>query len=131
MPVLYEFTGAALVSKGRLDVPEKKAVRGARTPMLCGCGVRDRPCAGMALSAMDKFKTLDRKGTVDSALTETSLESTHQNAISCLSVIKGGKDGAEQLCTTGADGKVVLWTLVGTASGVHDAAAAAAAAATR
>lgn len=91
VPVLYEFAGAGLVSKGRLDVPEKKA--------------------GKAMTAMDKFKTLDRKGTVDSALTETSLESTHQNAISCLSVFKGTKEAAEQLCSTGVDGKLVIWTL--------------------
>ncbi len=65
--------------------------------------------AAKSLTAMDKFRKLDSKGTADAAATETSVETTHQNAVSDLVIFRGSKDGATILSTTGVDGKLVLW----------------------
>jgi len=85
-PVLYNVEGEQLVHGARLDIHQKKA--------------------GGGMSAMARFKQLDDKGTDDKG---TTLDSTHQNAISELRVTKfeGGK--AKQFTSTGNDGKLVFW----------------------
>jgi len=54
-------------------------------------------------SAMLKFKTMDLKGTVDSAVTAVDVESTHQNAINEIRVFGG------EFSTVGNDGQLVIW----------------------
>lgn len=56
------FVDGALSYGASVDAPVKKAAK--------------------AMSAMDKFRTLDRKGTSSASSTDTSVQSTHQNAIS-------------------------------------------------
>ena len=91
VPFLFTFTGSAIEFKGSLDIPQEKA--------------------GKTMSAMERFKTLDRKGTTDTATVATNVNSTHQNAISALTIFKGDKSKAQVLCTTGVDGLLVLWDL--------------------
>lgn len=92
MPILFEHAGASIKIIGPLDAPkEKKEVK---------------------VSAMDKFKSLDKKGSADSAATETSIATAHQNSISEISIFKGTKDGAIELTTTGVDGKIVNWDII-------------------
>lgn len=91
VPYLLSYVDSALTVQGSLDVKTAKLAR--------------------SMSAMDKFRSLDSKGTVDEAMTETSLSSTHQNAVLDMALFRGGKDAAQVLSTTGADGKLVLWDL--------------------
>lgn len=91
VPMLFEHAGAEVKYIGPLDVPkEKKEVK---------------------VSAMDKFRSLDKKGSADAATTETSIQSTHQNSISEVSIFNGNKDGASVLSTIGVDGKIVQWDI--------------------
>jgi len=85
-PVLFNIVGDNLVHGARLDINTKKA--------------------GGGMSAMARFKQLDDKGTDDKG---TTLDTTHQNAISELRLTKfeGGK--AKQFTSTGNDGKLVFW----------------------
>lgn len=91
MPYIFTHTGSTLENKGSLDKPAKST--------------------GKALSAMDKFKTLDRKGTTDTSAVGTEVASTHQNAVSALTIFKGSKAKAEVVTTTGVDGQIVFWDL--------------------
>lgn len=60
------------------------------------------------LSAMEKFKGLDKRATTGS--TDTTLDTTHQNAISQISVFAvDGSGNASKFCTTGVDGRLVIW----------------------
>lgn len=98
-PVVYEFDGASLTKKGALDVPAKKDVN-------------------KRVSAMDRFKQLDSKGTADASLMETTLKTTHQNSINELRVFSGDKSKAAALCTAGIDGKLVIWDLAKLAASI-------------
>eukprot|EP00038_Savillea_parva_P006619 m.164836 g.164836 ORF g.164836 m.164836 type:complete len:378 (-) comp12475_c0_seq1:228-1361(-) len=91
VPMLFEHQGASVKFIGPLDLPPaKKEVK---------------------VSAMDKFKNLDSKGSADASKTTTTVQSTHQNSISEISIFSGSKDGATTLSTIGVDGKIVLWDL--------------------
>lgn len=89
VPVLFTLQGNSLEMKGSLDVPAKKASK--------------------TLSAMDKFKTLDRKGTDDASTTKVTVDSVHQNAIVSVLPFTGEPGAVSKFCTSGIDGKVVLW----------------------
>jgi len=89
MPILYEFTAGSLVRKGPLDVPVTAAKK--------------------AVSAMDKFRSMDTKGTTNAAQTDTALQTTHQNSISEITITQGDKANATIFCTVGVDGKLCLW----------------------
>lgn len=60
---------------------------------------------------MDKFRNLDSKGSSDAKSTATAVQSTHQNAISEVSIFKGTKSASQVLSTIGVDGIIVLWDL--------------------
>lgn len=60
-------------------------------------------------SAMRKFQSLDRQARVETS--DTTLETIHQNAITCLCVYKGGKGWASSVSTSGLDGQLVIWDL--------------------
>lgn len=96
VPFVYTFDGSNVKEIGKLDVPPK--------------------AAGKTMSAMDKFRTLDRKGTTSATETATSVDSTHQNAISEISIHTGDKSGAKKIATVGVDGVLVLWDLSSAAS---------------
>lgn len=101
MPILLTFVDGAVAYGGTVDVPVKKAAK--------------------AMSAMDKFRTLDRKGTSSAASTNTAVNSTHQNAISDIFMFKGDKAACEEFLTAGVDGKLVLWKMseVRTVEGIN------------
>ncbi len=88
--VVYTHAGDALEYKGSLDVVAAKATRVSCVMVIVFCVCSDLTwlliCSlGQAVSAMDKFRTLDSKGTSDAAATATAVETTHQNAISAVS----------------------------------------------
>lgn len=60
-------------------------------------------------SAMRKFQSLDRQARVET--NDTTLETIHQNAITCLCVYKGSKGWASSVSTSGLDGQLVIWDL--------------------
>mmetsp|Transcript_25412 Transcript_25412/g.35637 ORF Transcript_25412/g.35637 Transcript_25412/m.35637 type:complete len:378 (+) Transcript_25412:54-1187(+) len=91
IPMLFEHAGPEVKHVGPLDIPpEKKEVK---------------------VSAMDKFRNLDKKGSADAKATGTAVKSTHQNSISEVSIYGGSKDAAAVLSTIGVDGKIVLWDI--------------------
>uniref|UniRef100_H2Z8B0 Actin-related protein 2/3 complex subunit n=1 Tax=Ciona savignyi TaxID=51511 RepID=H2Z8B0_CIOSA len=57
---------------------------------------------GKAVSAMNMFKMMDKKGAVET--TSTELDTKHKNAIIQLAVV-----GANQFSTCGKDGNIVVW----------------------
>ena len=58
--------------------------------------------------AISIFKSLDRHGKND---TTTKLNTIHQKQISCIQILSGDKSKAEQISTSGGDGKVVVWNI--------------------
>lgn len=62
------------------------------------------------ISAMRIFQSLDRNSRTENA--DTSLASIHQNAIACVCVYRGDKQGGVQMVSTsGLDGQLVIWDL--------------------
>ncbi|XP_047110874.1 actin-related protein 2/3 complex subunit 1A-B [Schistocerca piceifrons] len=61
------------------------------------------------LSAMKKFQSLDRQARVEA--NDTTLETVHQNAITCLCLYTGEKGAATKVSTSGLDGQLVIWDL--------------------
>ena len=53
----------------------------------------------------------DRRDKIGQSTTDTVLNTTHQNQISCIQIQKGDKTRAEKISTSGGDGKVVVWDL--------------------
>lgn len=84
VPIAMTYAGGQLASGARLDAVQKKD--------------------GKTASAMDKFRTMDLKGTTDVASTSTDVDSTHQNAIVEIRVLAGG-----EYSTVGNDGQLVVW----------------------
>mmetsp|Transcript_7216 Transcript_7216/g.18535 ORF Transcript_7216/g.18535 Transcript_7216/m.18535 type:complete len:378 (+) Transcript_7216:65-1198(+) len=89
IPMLFEHNGDVVEKVGPLDIPPKKKE--------------------VKVSAMAKFQNLDKKGSADTSKTATTVQSTHQNSISEISIFEGDKDGAKMLSTIGVDGKIVFW----------------------
>jgi actin related protein 2/3 complex subunit 1A/1B len=44
-------------------------------------------------------------------MVDVSLNTTHQSQISCIRILRKGKDQADKISTSGGDGKVVVWDL--------------------
>lgn len=91
VPFAFSFTGSALENKGKIDVPEKKAVK--------------------ATSALAKFSTLDKQGRGLEEAADQDIESTHQNVIGQVSIHTGTRANASIIATTSMDGYLVLWDL--------------------
>jgi len=90
MPVLYSFDAAGQLSfTAKLDTSQKKEAGG--------------------LSAMRKFQSLDKQARVE--ISDTNLDSIHQNAITCLCLYAGTKANASKFSTSGLDGQLVIWNL--------------------
>lgn len=58
-------------------------------------------------SAMAKFKGLDSRAQVGSG--DTSIVSTHQNAITQIYPYASSPSGISKFSTTGVDGRLVIW----------------------
>lgn len=58
---------------------------------------------------MRKFQSLDRQARIETS--DTTLETIHQNAITCVCLYKGTKGSASSLSTSGLDGQLVIWDL--------------------
>ena len=56
---------------------------------------------------MAKFKGLDKRAQAGTG--DTSITSTHQNAITQIFPHTMGRDNISKFCTTGVDGRLVIW----------------------
>lgn len=61
-------------------------------------------------SAFNKFKQMDSKN--QTTENDTTLSTIHQNTITCLMEIKSVNGSLTQFSSSGADGKLVIWTLL-------------------
>ena len=64
--------------------------------------------ATKSLSAKAFFVGRDKRGTES---TDTKINTTHQNQISCIMIQSGNKDEADKISTSDGNGKVVVWDL--------------------
>lgn len=96
-PVLFSMDGSKISFVAKLDKTEKKEAGG--------------------ISAMKKFQSLDRQART-TELTDTTINTIHQNAITAMSIHSGGKEGATKICTSGVDGQLVLWDFKSLESGM-------------
>jgi len=60
------------------------------------------------MSAMERFRNLDKRATAGK---DAKSETTHENAISQLSVYEGDGIEAKKISSSGLDGKVVIWNI--------------------
>jgi len=88
-PMLFSFNEGKVSMTGKLDQPQEKE-------------------SGQ-MSAMNRFKNLDKKATASD--TSTDLKTQHQNTITHVSIFTGDKAKANRIATTGADGALILWDL--------------------
>lgn len=89
-PMLFQYSGNQLNFITKLDKSQKREVDG--------------------FSAMRKFQNMDKRAIVENSV-DTLLDTIHQNAITNLTIYTGNKMGISKLCTTGMDGKMVIWNL--------------------
>lgn len=61
------------------------------------------------ISAMRIFQSLDRH--LRSENTDISLDSIHQNAISCMRIHNGDRNSCKRISTSGLDGQLVIWDI--------------------
>lgn len=61
-------------------------------------------------SAMRKFRDMDKRAIVENN-TDTLLDTIHQNAISHMTIHTGTKSAINKFCTSGMDGKMVIWDI--------------------
>lgn len=90
IPVVYALNNGRLQFVAKVDTSLKKEASG--------------------LSAMKKFQSLDKQARIE--ISDTNLDSIHQNAITCLCVYQGNKSFANKISTSGLDGQLVIWDLV-------------------
>lgn len=88
-PMVYEYSNGQVSFVDKLDKSQRKEVDG--------------------VSAMRKFLNMDKHATESRG--DTLLDTAHQNAITLVTLVQGSRDAATRLCTTGMDGKLVLWDL--------------------
>nr|CAG4646243.1 EOG090X05RK [Macrothrix elegans] len=87
-PMLFEIDGDSKIRYcGKLDASLKKETSG--------------------ISAMKKFQSLDRQARTE--ISDTSLDTLHQNAITSLCLHTGNKASATRFSTAGVDGLVAIW----------------------
>lgn len=90
IPVIFAYNAGQLQFVAKVDNSQKKEASG--------------------LSAMKKFQSLDKQARIE--VSDTSLDSIHQNAITCLCIYQGNKNFANKISTSGLDGQLVIWDLV-------------------
>lgn len=88
-PMLFDYNEQGnLTFVDKLDKSEKKEVDG--------------------FSAMRMFRDMDKKATVETG-NDTLLDTVHQNAITLVTILDGNQNGLTKFCTTGMDGRLVVW----------------------
>ena len=70
------------------------------------------------MSAMQRFRSLDKRG--QAGLNAAKSETTHENAITQLSVYEGGADAPSKISSSGLDGKVVVWNIKSLEQSISD-----------
>lgn len=65
---------------------------------------------------MAKFKGLDKRAQEGTG--DTSITSTHQNAITQLFPYSMSGDSLTKFCTTGVDGRLVIWDIKSLEAGI-------------
>lgn len=65
----------------------------------------DEGNAAKASASQSAMNMWQKKADLGTTSNETQLDTKHQNAISCLTVL-----GANRFSTTAVDGKLILWT---------------------
>lgn len=88
-PMVYEYSNGQLSFVDKLDKSQRKEVDG--------------------VSAMRKFLNMDKHAVESRG--DTLLDTTHQNAITLVTLVQGERDNASRVCTQGMDGRLVLWDL--------------------
>nr|XP_054763264.1 actin-related protein 2/3 complex subunit 1A-A-like [Lytechinus pictus] len=68
-------------------------------------GIVKKKAAG-AVSAMAKFKNMDKKATTED---DSKKASVHQNSINQLNIHTGAKEAVTKLSSVGMDGQMVIW----------------------
>lgn len=64
------------------------------------------------MSAMAKFRTMDKKGQgADEADGGSAINTVHQNAINKVEIHTGNKSSAQKFATSGIDGRLVIWDI--------------------
>lgn len=104
-------TNNSIVAAGHSCIPLMFTVKGNGDVVFAAKLDTSQKKEAGGLSAMKKFQSLDRQARVETS--DTNLESIHQNAITCVCVYAGGKGDATKFSTSGADGQLVIWDLVG------------------
>lgn len=62
-------------------------------------------------TALNMFRQLDLKGTVESETGGTELPTIHQNTINTIRIYSGSPENVSQISSTGVDGKIVIYKL--------------------
>ncbi|XP_017483034.1 PREDICTED: actin-related protein 2/3 complex subunit 1A [Rhagoletis zephyria] len=90
VPLVYTINeNSKLVLTAKLDKSQKKESSG--------------------ISAMRIFQSLDRNLRTENS--DTSVDSMHQNAITCIRLYEGEKENGKKISTSGVDGQLVIWDL--------------------
>lgn len=67
---------------------------------------------GRAVSAMNKFQTLDsRAASAGDTNMETVLETLHQNAINCVQPYESSNGTVSKIVSSGVDGRLIIWNI--------------------
>lgn len=62
-------------------------------------------------SAMRKFRDLDKRAIVESTVSNTALDTIHQNTISEIRLFDQKQTKADKITSVGVDGQMVIWDL--------------------
>lgn len=62
-------------------------------------------------SAMRKFRDLDKRAIVESTVSNTALDTIHQNTISEIRLFDQKQTKADKITSVGVDGQMVVWDL--------------------
>lgn len=91
-PMVFNYDGTKLSFSAKLDQPKKND-------------------DNETISAMERFKSLDKRATTGGASKGSVMANQHQNTITQVSVHTGSRESVSKLATTGVDGALVLWDI--------------------
>jgi actin related protein 2/3 complex subunit 1A/1B len=63
------------------------------------------------VSALDKFRNMDSRGSTAEEDLNTAVQSRHQNAIAGIAVFQGDGGRVQKFSTVGMDGKLIIWDM--------------------
>jgi actin related protein 2/3 complex subunit 1A/1B len=90
VPMLYSYSGGNVKFVSKLESDNKQQ-------------------AETKVSAMDRFKNLDKKAASSDSVVTTTLNTVHQNTITQVNIHSGSKSNCTKFATSGVDGQLVLW----------------------